>query len=302
MNFLSGPLRLPVERLVSGYLGRQWRARESRDLNDLASHPCAILSDTIYSVFVKYTQAPDGVEQFVIERAGLQRLARQGGARTPAVIGVLDAERGGALLVMEAVPAAPRAARDWRQMGEALAQLHTATWDQFGLETDSFFGPLKLDNTPLPDWPTFYGERRLRPLLRLAVDARKLPPGLAQAVERLITRLPELCGPAVAPALLHGDAQQNNFISTEAGAVLIDPCVYFGHPEIDLALLDYFQPVPEAVFDGYREVRPIDPGFPARRNLWRVHGYLACVAVAGAEYLGRLQECLDGYVGRRRTD
>src|SRR5439155_15757356 len=115
--------------------------------------------------------------------------------------------------VMESIPQAPRAARHWRQIGQALAQLHTATSDQFGLETDSFFGPLKMDNAPLPDWPAFYGERRLRPWLRLAVDAGKLPPELARGMERLIARLPELCGPAVPPALLHGDAQQNNFIS-----------------------------------------------------------------------------------------
>ena len=74
------------------------------------------------------------------------------------------------------------------------------------------------------------------------------------------------------PTLLHGDAQQNNFVSTEEGAVVIDPAIYFGNPEMDLAFIDYFQPVPDDVFDGYRDELPIDPGFWARRDLWRVWG------------------------------
>ncbi len=62
---------------------------------------------------------------------------------------------------------------------------------------------------------------------------------------------------------------------------------YFGHPEIDLALLDYFAPVPPVVFDAYREITPIDDGFAERRELWRLFGYLAVVAVDGRNEFGR---------------
>jgi fructosamine-3-kinase len=43
-----------------------------------------------------------------------------------------------------------------------------------------------------------------------------------------------------------------------------------GHPEADLALVDYFQPVPDDVLAAYREVQPVDPGFAGRRELWRL--------------------------------
>jgi fructosamine-3-kinase len=123
--------------------------------------------------------------------------------------------------------------------------------------------------------------------LRAAVDAGRLPLDLAAGIERIIGRLPSLCGPEPRPSLLHGDAQQNNVLTTATGAVMVDPAPYFGHPEIDLALVDYFQPVPDDVFDAYRDLAPIDPGFPRRRELWRLHGYLAVVTVAGASALGR---------------
>ena len=96
-----------------------------------------------------------------------------------------------------------------------------------------------------------------------------------------------LCGPDPVPALLHGDAQQHNFVSTDAAAVVIDVAPYFGHPELDLALVDYFDPVPSVVFDAYKEIAPIEPGFAERRELWRVFGYLAVVTVDGDKPFGR---------------
>jgi fructosamine-3-kinase len=294
MLWLSEAVRARVEETVSAHIGRPWRLTGGRDVSEFAYHPAAILTDGRYAVFVKRSDAPDGLRQFEIEVAALRLLAERAGVRTPAPIAAI-ALGGESVLILEAVEQIPRSPREWRAIGRALARIHAVQGEEFGLHMSGYFGPLAQDNRPAEDWPTFYAERRIRPYLRLAVDAGRLPAELARDVERLIARLPELCGPAVAPALLHGDAQQNNFISTAAGAVVIDPAPYYGHPEIDLAAVDYFEPVPEDLFDGYRDERPIDPGFPARRHLWRVASWLAVVAVDGATYLPRLVEAVRAY-------
>ncbi len=289
------PLRAAVERLVSEHTGRLWRAQDVWDGTDFACHPCAILSDGACSVFAKFSDAANGLEQFEIELAGLRLLSERAGVLTPTPIGMMPVP-GGSILVLEAVEAVDRTPHHWRQIGQTLARIHKIQGDRFGLERDGYFGPLVQENTPLGDWPTFYAERRLWPGLRLAVDSGNLPPGVARQVETVISRLPELCGPEVVPSLLHGDAQQNNYISTEKGPVVIDPAVYYGHPEVDLAALDCFQPVPADVFEGYQEELPIDPGFWQRRGLWRVWGYLAAVAVEGQGYLGQLAAAIQKYV------
>ena len=61
----------------------------------------------------------------------------------------------------------------------------------------------------------------------------------------------------------------------------------FGHPEIDLAQVDVFQPVPADLFDAYRDVAPIAPGFADRRELWRLPTYLAVITVDGNQPFGR---------------
>jgi fructosamine-3-kinase len=289
-----------VERAATEHLGRSWSCFGFSDLNHRASHPCGIFTGTPFSVFAKLDASPAGADQLTAELNGFDLIRSRTQAATPVPIaGGLVATTLGTLLLSEALPergaatgqaADSRTAKDYAAIGRALAGLHQARGETFGLaEFDGFFGPLRQCNRPLGSrrWSDFYAERRLLPMLRFAVDAGHLPAGLARAAELVTARLPSLCGPDPEPTLLHGDAQQNNFVSTADGAVLVDVAPYFGHPEYDLALLDYISPADPALFRAYAELAPVDPGFPGRRQLWRLHVYLAVIGVDGANAFGR---------------
>ena len=260
-----------------------------------ASHPCAILSDGSYAVFAKLNEAPNGLDQFEVELAGLRFLSEKAGVLTPLLIGNLQVE-GGVIMVLEAVRAVERNARQWRQIGQALAQIHRIKGDRYGFEMQGYFGPLYQDNRAMDDWLAFFTERRLWPRFMGAIESGNLPTTAIRQIEKLISRLPALDIPRVDPVLLHGDAQHNNFISTEKGAVVVDPAIYYGNPEVDLAYVDYFQPVPEDLFMGYRDVLPIEPGFNQRRALWCVPTDLAMVTVEGAIHLDKLTRAVQNYV------
>lgn len=292
---LADSLRIPVERAVSEYIGKRWTVKQFKDMRDFSSHPSAIFSDDAYSVFVKFSQAANGLEQFELELKGLRLLSELSGVLIPTPIGNVEVE-GGIIMVLEAVQSVERTSKQWREIGQTLARIHRIKGQQYGLDSHCYFGPFYQDNRLMSDWPTFYAERRLWPRLMGAVNAGHMPTTAIQQVEKLITRLPDLCGPEATPTLLHGDAQHNNFVSSAAGAVVIDPAVYYGHPEIDLAYVDYFHPMPEDVFHGYQGELPIDSGFYERRDLWRVYGYLAAVEVEGAAYLGKLLDAVQKYL------
>ncbi len=293
-RLFSVAVRGRVEAAVSAHLGRPWRATNVDSRASQASHPAAVLSDGTYSVFVKLGEGLRARDQFEREVAGLRLLTERAGVLTPVVIANLHIE-GGALVIMEAVRLVERHRAQWRQMGEALARLHRVKSDRFGLETHAYWGDLYQENSPLADWPAFFWQRRLEPRLRAAVDSGHLPPDYIRPVEQLSARLPELCGPRLAPALLHGDAHQNNFLSTVEGPVLIDPAVYFGHPEIDLAYVDVFAPVCGELFQAYREHAPLDPGFEERRDLWRLPFWLAMIEVDGPQHVPGLAAALRRY-------
>jgi fructosamine-3-kinase len=288
-----------VERAAAEHLGRAWTHAGFVGLDHRATHPCGIFTGTPFSVFAKLDSSSAAEEQLTAELNGFSLIRSRARVATPVPVaaGVVTAGPG-TLLLCEALPergasgqpADSRTPDDYAAIGRALAGLHRARGETFGLtEFDGFFGPLPQRNRPVGSrrWADFYAERRVLPMLRHAVDSGHLPAGLARGTERVVARLPALCGPDPAPALLHGDAQQNNFIATPDGAVVIDVAPYYGHPEADLALVDFYSPVGQELFGAYAQIAPVDPGFPGRRELWRLPAYLAVIAVAGAGAFGR---------------
>jgi len=288
---LAANVKSAIETAASRHLGRQWVSYAFTDLNQRASHPCGVLHGEPFSVFAKLDLADNAAEKFQAELSGLTLLRDRADIAVPTPIGTgLLQLVHGCLLLTEALAERPprdRTPEDWRAIGYTLATVHQVHGERFGLEDfNGYFGPLPQDNTPVSSnrWVDFYCERRVIPLLRSALDSGHLPIDLAPDVERLAYRLSSLCGPEPEPTLLHGDAQQHNFVSTDDGAVLADAAPYFGHPEIDLTLVDYFQPVPQDVFDAYREIAPIDAEFAQRRDLWCMFVDLACIAVDATQF------------------
>ncbi len=294
-RLLSDSFRLPVEQAVSAYYGKEWIVNEFKDMNEFASHPSAILSDGRHPVFVKLSEAAHGLDQFEVELAGLSTLHERAGVLTPALIGKVLVE-GGVILILEGVQAVERTPRQWREIGLTLARIHQIKGEYCGYDQQGYFGPLYQDNRPMDNWLEFFIERRIWPRLIGAIDSGNLTTEIIRQVEKIIQRLPSLDIPEEKPSLLHGDAQQNNFISTEKGAVVIDPAVYYGHPEMDLAYLDHYQEVPDDVFIAYQEVLAIEAGFHERRDLWRIPAYLAGVEAEGKAYLSKLAKAIKRYL------
>jgi fructosamine-3-kinase len=174
------------------------------------------------------------------------------------------------------------------ELGRGLARLHAAGapvfGDPFG-RGDSVLGSLRLPNAPLDDWPSFYARRRLAPLLELAQRHHAISERGAGALERVIDRIGELCGPAEPPARLHGDLWGGNVLAGADGRPwLIDPAAYGGHREIDLAMLRLFGAPSERVFAAYEEVAPLADGWPARVELWQLAPLLVHAVLFGGSY------------------
>jgi fructosamine-3-kinase len=181
------------------------------------------------------------------------------------------------------------------RLGEGLARLHRAGAPGFGWSEPNFLATLPQDNTPERDWPSFYARRRLAPLLRRAQDAGLAAPDWSSAFERLYARLPELAGPPEPPARLHGDLWSGNVHRDPSGApCLIDPAVYGGHREMDLAMLTLFGSPSPAFFAAYDRAWPLAVGWRERLPLWQLYPLLAHVCLFGAGYVGAVDGRLRG--------
>lgn len=204
------------------------------------------------------------------EADGLRRIAAVPGA--PAVPAVLLAE--GDLLVTSWVAPGPRTAAAEAELGRRLAALHSAPAPAWG-GGSSWIGACRVDPSPAPDGPAFYGRR----LTELAAAG-----GLGAVVEPVVRRLPELVlweGPAV----LHGDLWWGNVLWGAGGAPwLIDPSAHGGHPEEDLGMLALFGAVPPGLLAAYHEARPLADGWRHRVALWQLVPLLVHTVLFGGGY------------------
>jgi fructosamine-3-kinase len=271
--------------------------------------------------FVK-TRQDAAPGEYAAEARGLRWLAEPGALRTPRVLEVADDR-----LVLEWVQPGRLSAAGAEELGRGLALTHAAGAPGFGDpgvgdagsgDADSGvpgsgvpssgvpgsgdsgpsrFGSLHLPNDPTPDWPTFYAQRRLRPLAAIARDRGALSQAGARAVEEVCERLPELAGPAEPPARLHGDLWGGNVMAdTEGRPWLIDPSAYGGHREVDLAMLALFGAPSERVFAAYAEVDPPAAGWEERVQLWQLLPLLVHAVLFGGSYGGTAERVARRYL------
>ncbi|MEQ5870047.1 fructosamine kinase family protein [Sagittula sp. NFXS13] len=212
-----------------------------------------------------------------VEARMLRAIARTG-ANTPKVLHHTDD-----LLLLEHLLEARPSPAGWQALGTTLRQLHSAPAQTPGWTEDYAFGALTIDNQPRRDWPTFWDQARLRPFLP------SLPKHTANRLSALLPTLPNRLNNAPL-ALLHGDLWTGNALFTADSAYLIDPAIYHGDPEVDLAMLHVFGTPPDAFWQGYGTPRE---GWHARRSIYQLYPALVHHRLFGAGYLGLVDQLLD---------
>jgi fructosamine-3-kinase len=245
--------------------------------------------------FVK-TRPDAAPGEYAAEAHGLRWLAEPGGVRTPRVLAVEDA-----YLALDWVPPGRLDAAGAEELGRGLAVTHAAGAEAFGAAgpgASATFGSLRLVNDPAEDWPTFYAERRLRPLGRIAQEREALSQRGVQALERLCGRLGDLSGPPEPPARLHGDLWSGNVMADSGGRPwLIDPSAYGGHREVDLAMLRLFGSPSEQLFAAYEELTPLADGWEGRVELYQLLPLLVHALLFGGSYRAAAERVALRYAG-----
>jgi fructosamine-3-kinase len=250
-------------------------------------------------VFLKHNaRARPGM--FAAEARGLEALADAAGELVvPRPLAWADAEDGApAWIALEWLEPAGRPRDFAERLGRGLAVLHRARrTERWGWMEDNFIGSLPQENGPAETWAEFWRTRRLEPQLGRARAAGRLP-GREADWARLFDRLPEVLAPAEqdGPSLLHGDLWTGNVLAAAGGPALIDPAVYRGHREADLAMTELFGGFGDGFYAAYREAWPLLPGYATRRAVYQLWYLLVHVNLFGGNYVsqtsGVLQEAL----------
>lgn len=278
-----------IERLTSGtFLG--FSAASGGCINNGGR-----ITTSTGEYFLKWNDASDFPGMLATEAKGLVLLQEAAGLALPDVIHTGTAGPFQYLL-LEFIRQAPSGSQYWREFGLGLAALHQNTSAYFGLDHNNYIGSLVQTNTHMHSWTEFFVSRRLSPQLRMACDAGRLDGATTKKFDLLFNRLPSLL-PEEPPALLHGDLWSGNLMITGDGKpCLIDPAVYYGNREVDLAMTQLFGGFDSSYFESYNEVYPLQPGYRDRLDLYNLYPLLVHVNLFGGAYASQVNSIIRRFV------
>jgi fructosamine-3-kinase len=236
-----------------------------------------------YNFFVKTNTISKFKNGFNEEVLGLQFL-RKKGVFTPKIIveGTFETE---IYLVLSWIESSVKTTDFWRNFATQLANLHKNEAPQFGLDHHNYMGELHQQNTFYNDFVTFFVENRLKPQVKLAFDNGLLQTKEVKLFDSLYQQLSTIF-PIEKPCAIHGDLWSGNFIATSNNnAVFIDPAVYYGHREVDLAMSLLFGGFSDIFYTTYNEVYPLEKGFNSRKDIYNLYPLLIHLNLFGKSYL-----------------
>lgn len=267
---------------------------DTRELSGGCINECHKLITDKSSYFVKYNFGDRFSGMFAAEAKGLSLLKN---AQTIYVPEVLHQSAAGKyeFLLLEYIAEGKKSRNFWENFGRNLAGLHRVNHKLFGLDHDNYIGSLPQKNKQCKTWEEFLVLNRLDPLVKSAFDQKLLNREDINGFDRLYPTIENML-PKEQPSLLHGDLWSGNFmVNSQGEASIIDPAVYYGHREMDIAMTKLFGGFSTNFYNYYNDEYPLEKGWEKRVEFNKLYPLLAHLLLFGSSYAEQLRHILRRY-------
>lgn len=227
------------------------------------------------------------------ESNGLNELIKAGSIRIPKVVLCSDS-----FLLMEYIESGSKVSNFSEIFGRRFAQMHRYKGEQFGFFEDNYIGATPQVNLPQSDnWTEFYWENRLMYQYRLAEKNGYASHELKDGYRILEQNINDIIGASEEePAVLHGDLWGGNYMVDDKGEpCLIDPAVYYGHREADLAMTMIFGGFDSRFYSSYLEEYPLLEGWEYRSDIYKLYHIMNHLNIFGTGYYGQALRLINSY-------
>ena len=181
-------------------------------------------------------------------------------------------------------------------LSKEILKLHNVNSNNYGFEFHSQIGGLKQDNTFSSNWVKFFGEQRLNMIFELINKTDSMPSETNKLIEKLLGNLENRIPKKPKPSLLHGDLWEGNILFHNNNfAGFIDPGIYFGHNELELAYLTWFKYVDDVFLKIYSNSINIHKSYFEYEPIYQLYFSLLNVYLWDKKYtqdVNRLLSCI----------
>jgi fructosamine-3-kinase len=280
-------LKKSVESVLTSKNGSMVQILEARSVGGGCINEANKLKTTAGIYFIKFNSATEFPEMFEKEAIGLKLLADTKTITIPEVTGFGESDKY-AFLLLRYIESGTAGHKFWNEFGTKLADLHRNTSEYFGLEHDNYIGSLVQSNVQHPDFIGFFISQRIEPQLKEARNKGAFSQSDIRYFDSLFKSLHNIIPPEK-PALIHGDLWSGNFMVTPDGyPCLIDPAVYYGHREADIAMTQLFGGFQPEFYHAYNLAWPMENGWQKRMDIFNLYPLLVHVNLFGGGYAGQV--------------
>lgn len=283
---------------IESVIGQKIVSQKSVRGGDIAQ-AYKLIDEQNQAYFLKYLQLNNGL--FEAEQNGLKRLRTASSSFHIPEVYLYSSNPSYLLLQWLDMKASSITDEQSFNAGKALAALHNNTSDTsyFGLDHDNFIGSIAQPNNQKDDWFEFYYENRGAKQLQIGLKKGFFNAQDLKHWANMVTTYQNELPNVEKPALLHGDLWSGNIAyhpTDEKVSFIYDPAVYYGHPEMDLAMTKLFGGFSPLFYQGYRAACTSDiTGWEKRLDFHQFYPLLIHALLFGGGYVNRVKDLLKKY-------
>jgi len=202
-------------------------------------------------------------------------------------------------LLMEYIETSPLEKRmQEAEAAKVLTKLHSITNESrmYGYYYDTTIASFMQKNEQTQyNWGLFLGQMRILPMAKICYERGHISKEILGRLEHLSRDIYKRIDISkIRPSLLHGDLWAGNILFNINGATLIDPAIYFGDREMELAFTMMFDTFGETFFREYTKVHTLSEDFyDVKVPLYQLYPTLVHVALYGSSYVVQLESLLE---------
>lgn len=213
--------------------------------------------------------------------------------KVPEIIRVSENE-----LVLEHIPSTNPTREHMQHLGDGLAKLHKySDKHHYGLSYNNYIGLNPQVNSEAESWGRFFVEQRLEfqiGLIRDTAIKTRFENKLETSKAKLIEQLDKHCDKT---SLCHGDLWSGNILFSKDQCWLIDPAIYWGDREVDLAMSEMFGGFSPVFYQSYDRAYPRSAAYSHKKDIYNLYHYLNHYNLFGEGYLRDCERILFALTG-----